>query len=267
MRAPRLYAFTLAPRRLLTLAALCLTLILALGRTPAQAPESPQSLPLLGRVIVVDPGHGGIDPGCHRGPWLEKDIVLRVGQSLTRKLEGMGARAPLTRTQDIELSHLTATERTRHRRDLAARVQLLGDFGGEWLVSLHVNAAGSEALGGAIIFYPRHSAEGKRLAEHILARLREVVPGNQNSVLPAEFFILREAAVPAVLVEMGFITHPADRSILTSAEGPDRIAEAIAEGIVAFVLEQGAPPSIPESGQVQGGLGDGDDHRCGGDFY
>ena len=212
------------------------------------APERPFAPPLAGRRIAVDPGHGGIDPGCHRGDLLEKELTLLVALALAERLEEQGASVLLTRTEDVELSHLTDQERTRHRRDLRARTLLAERHGAELLVSLHVNSAASERLGGAMLFHHPSSPGGRRLAEAILASLREVVPGNQNGVLPANFFLLRHSPATAILVEMGFISHPADRAVLTSEEGRQRIAAAIAAGIVNYLNEPGGAGGAPAPG-------------------
>ena len=112
---------------------------------------------------------------------------------------------------------------------------------GEIFVSLHVNAAASDGMGGGMVFYHRNSEEGKRLAHAILTHLEDVTPGNQNAALPADFYVLRHSSVPAVLVEMGFLTHRADRAILLSAEGKGRLAQAIAQGVADYLSGVAAP--------------------------
>ncbi len=214
-------------------------LIIALGFfVRVTAPAHPLDLPLLGLTVVVDPGHGGIDPGCHRDDILEKGLALQVGLVLAEILEGKGATVHLTRTEDIELSHLTDQERTRHRRDLRARVNFANDHGADVMLSLHVNTAGSSQMGGAMLFYHGSSPNGKRLATSLLEVLGTVVPGNQNGALPANFFILRHSTMPAVLVEMGFLSNAQDRNLLTTQAGQQSIAQAIANGLEAYVTDR-----------------------------
>src|SRR5690606_16340753 len=106
------------------------------------------------------------------------------------------------------------------------------------------------------------------LARAILAHLREVTPGNQNAALPADFYVLRHAPVPAVLVEMGFLTHRTDRELLLSEDGRRRLARAIAQGIADYFAGgpdasvetlAGAEPAVPE-GLI--GLAADGAHRC-----
>ena len=234
-----------------------------------QAPASAVPAPLAGRRITVDPGHGGIDPGCHRGATFEKEIVLHIGFALAKRLRTLGADVSVTRESDIELSHLTDAERTRHRRDLAARVLLAREHGADLLVSLHVNSAASSSTGGAMVFHHPGSLEGRRIGEHILKELRAVVPGNQNSVLSADYYILRHAPMTAVLVETGFITNPADRALLESDDGRRKIAEAIARGLLAALVP--GPEAGPEAGdaatvpQVLLAAAPADEHPCTGE--
>src|SRR5690606_13825196 len=145
-------------------------------------------------------------------------------------LRELGADVGVTRDSDVELSHLTDAERTRHRRDLAARVLLATRHRADLLVSLHVNSAASSSMGGTMVFHHPDSASGRQIGLHILKELRAVVPGNQNSVLPADYYILRHAPMTAVLIETGFISNPADRALLESDEGRARIAQAVAAG-------------------------------------
>lgn len=248
MAGPVFAAFSLAAwKRPLIGLGIVLAVVAALSWTPALAPGVERPLPLAGRKIVVDPGHGGIDPGCHRDGILEKDLTLRVALLLADQLTEKGAVVTLTRETDTELSHLTQSEPTRHGRDLAARVLIAEESGAEILVSLHVNAASSPGLGGAIVFHHRGSENGRLLAEAILERLQAVVPGNQSGVLPRDFYILRRASMPAVLVELGFLTHARDREKLLSEEGRVRMAGAIAEGIEAYALRTAKPPQRPAS--------------------
>lgn len=222
-------------------ATLASLLVIAAGSwSRVSAPARPAHLPLLGKRIAIDPGHGGIDPGCHRGDLLEKNLTLAVALELAPLLEAQGAAVFLTRTEDTELSHLTDREPTRHRRDLRARTILAAEHGAHILLSLHVNSAGSGEMGGAMVFYHPGSEEGKRLAYSLITPLAQVVPGNQNAALPANFFLLRHSSMTTVLVEMGFISNARDLSLLTSTAGRRAIAEALAGGIAAHIA---SPPA------------------------
>lgn len=251
---PRFIAIRLPGARFIA-ASLVAVLVAAMAPRRVDAPGRAASFPLAGRVVVVDPGHGGIDPGCHLGDATEKEISLDVGLLLAAELRAQGGDVFVTRTQDVELSPYGRTQRTRHGRDLEARVLLAEAHGGHILVSLHVNAAKSERMGGGMVFYQPGSPESRLLAQSILAHLREVTPGNQNASLPADFYVLRHSKMPAVLVEMGFLTHRGDREILLSGDGRRRLAQAIARGIAEYLGgasgdEAGKPPGADEPGRA-----------------
>lgn len=215
----------------------------------APGPEHPMT-PLFGRRVMVDPGHGGIDSGCSAGPLREKAINLAIGHEVARLLTGWGADVTLTRTEDTALDHLTDPRvRNRHLRDLMARVDLAREHRAEVFVSIHTNIAGSAALGGALTFYQPGRPDSLRLARLIQAELSPLVPGNQNGVLPARFYVLRHIEAAGVLVEVGFLSHPQDRSVLSSAAGSQAIAAGIARAIATYYAE---PPPKEPAGQSTG---------------
>jgi len=228
------------------------TLVLLLGALfgagifliAAGSPSLQEPRPATFRVLI-DPGHGGIDSGCHWGDLFEKDLTLDMAFSLKNRLEAEQIAAILTRSTDDDLDPLEPNIRGRHQRDLEARVRLAREVGADILVSIHVNAAGSERLSGGMVFYQPHLPESRRLAAHIQAELQKVLPGNQNGILPGNFYLLRHVPYPTVLVEAGFLTGAADRERLSTPSGRRAIAEAIAAGIIAYRSGL-ATPSVPE---------------------
>ena len=228
--------------------------------SPGAAGASPPELPLLGRVFVVDPGHGGVDGGCSVGSVLEKDIVLAVGLELTRLLREAGARVGITRNQDMELGHMMAWGGSRYHRDLRTRIAVARRLGPDLYVSLHVNASRSPTSRGATVFYGLGRADARRAAAILLQELQQVMPGNQNATLPADLFVLRENPYPALLVELGLLTHPRDREVLTRREGQMSLAAALFRGVLkahahepvlprgpAQAIDRPAPASPPVS--------------------
>lgn len=214
------------------------TAILAGWSRPAwSAPAAArfEGRPLAGRAVVVDPGHGGIDSGCVAGGFYEKDVVLPIGLQLARLLRAAGARAGLTRIQDMELGHMRAGPGSRYRRDLATRVAVSRRLGPDAYVSLHANSSRDAGMSGVMTFYAPNRPEGRVLALRLLEALRPVMPGNQNAALPGDLYVLRTNPFPAVLVELGFLTHPRDRAVLTSLEGQKRLADALFSGVTSYL--------------------------------
>jgi len=209
-----------------------------------------EAWPLAGRVFVIDPGHGGIDGGCQAAGLLEKDVVLPVALELAGQLRRAGARVGLTRNQDMELGHMSAGPGSRYHRDLRTRMAVARRLGPDLYVSLHANASRHPQMNGAVVFYHPGRADGRRAAQRILQELAQVVPGNQNAALPADLFVLRENPYPAVLVELGFLTHPRDRGILTDPDGQKSLAGALFRALVRLhaqepALVQPAPDLTP----------------------
>ncbi|MBP2656454.1 MAG: cell wall hydrolase/autolysin [Firmicutes bacterium] len=185
-----------------------------------------------GKIIVVDAGHGGIDPGANRSGILEKDINLDITLAIRDMLKNNGVKVVLTRDTDVDLSGLCDNERVRgrYRRDLNARIEMIQESDADLFVSVHTNASYKTKRRGFECFYSAKSEQGKRLAVAIQEQLRRVAPISQEAE-PADFFVLRRNKVPAVLVEVGFITNPEERALLQSNEYQRKLANAIAFGI------------------------------------
>lgn len=195
--------------------------------------------------VVIDPGHGGIDGGAGRGDLLEKHITLDVALRLQRHLQQRGVTVVLTRETDTDLGG-SAAVRGRHRRDLAARVGIVRRHRAAALVSLHVNAAADSRRRGPLIFFKQHSPASRTLAELIDEQLAALYGYTAGAPLPARYFILREATVPAVLVEMGFASNPEDRRRLQDAAHREELAARVATAVAAYA--QGwltVPPDHP----------------------
>ncbi|GAB6875451.1 N-acetylmuramoyl-L-alanine amidase family protein [Thermaerobacter litoralis] len=218
---------TPAEAALLVILAALLGLFVLTQRVHAP-PPSPQGRP----VIVLDPGHGGIDGGTHLdGRILEKDLTLQFAQLMTPMLEASGFRVVLTRTADYALA--PGDDDAAVRRDLEERLRITRDARAVALVSLHVNAARDRRLRGPIVFYQFGDEPGRRLAEAVQDRLNAAFPPEaRNEALPADFFLLARAGRPAVLVEFAFLTNPADRALLLSPSGRRQLAAAAVDGLV-----------------------------------
>jgi N-acetylmuramoyl-L-alanine amidase len=117
---------------------------------------------LTGKIIVVDAGHGGIDPGANRPGVLEKDINLAIALQMRDILQSRGAKVILTRDTDVELSDQCENEkvRGRYRRDLNARLQAIQESDADLFVSIHANANSSPKRRGIeCIYHPNRRRE------------------------------------------------------------------------------------------------------------
>lgn len=187
--------------------------------------------PLAGRVVAIDPGHGGKDRGAsHAGfDWTEKDLTLDIARRLARVLEAHGAVAVITRDGDDLPEGGMSNQRTlRHRLDVARKA------GAELLVSIHVNSFSvAKYFGPQTFFYPGNPG-GEPLARSIQEELLRLQPESGRDVKAEDFFLLRNAEFPAALVEVGFISSPRDRSLLASEEYREAVARALAVALARF---------------------------------
>lgn len=209
---------------------------------------APNAAALVGKVIVVDPGHGGIDPGAHdRQGVTEKDIVLDIARHLFTLLGKAKAIPIQTRHGDWALEEIYPQESTRHRRDLAARVHIANRSNADAMVCIHVNKSPSQSARGPSTFHSPSSLEGKRLAWCIQRRLMEAQSSRGQGVQPGDFYILRNSKVPTVIVEVGFLSNPEEKQLLLTSSYREKIAEALFCGLADFFAGQDVAPTIAEN--------------------
>ncbi|NLW22939.1 MAG: N-acetylmuramoyl-L-alanine amidase [Tissierellia bacterium] len=196
-----------------------------------------------GQVIVIDPGHGGIDGGAGNvKDVLEKDINLDVGIKLKKQLLVEGFNVVMTREVDQSLEHLSSLNASRYRRDLDARKNIIDNNEPVVFISIHVNSSKKSTARGAKIYHYPNSTEGKRLADSIArsidANLYEKFLKEESlrtEVLSEDYYILREPSYTGVLVEIGFITNPEEKRLLMDEDYKERLAFAIKKGILEYL--------------------------------
>lgn len=194
---------------------------------------------LTGATVVVDPGHGGIDGGCQDGRGnLEKDLNLAISRRVADRLRQAGISASLTRRDDRELG-------ATYPRDLAARRESARRAGARALVSLHANWCSDPAAEGALAVIPPGSPQSLQLAKAILNRLRVLGPVNQEPLVMTDHGLLGTEPFPIVLVEVGFLSNPAEAARLQTPSHQDLLARAIARGIADYLGAAGSRPPSP----------------------
>lgn len=183
--------------------------------------------PLNGRIIVIDAGHGGKDPGTSSNKMTESKITLNVAKRVEARLKRAGAKVLMTRSND---SYLTLEQRTNFAKNNYA----------ESFVSIHVNSA-SPAAKGTEIYYDSstnpNAAESKRLATKIHNNIVKTANMADRGVRDQRFYVVRNNNVAAVLVELGFLSNAEDFKKLTSDTYAELYAEAIYQGLVQYYSE------------------------------
>lgn len=198
------------------------------------------NLPLTGRIIYLDPGHGGPDGGAGDKEVLEKDIALEVAFKLRDYLQAQGALVLLTREEDTDLADPEMSGLSRRKTaDLKKRLKLINESEADMFLSIHLNSIPSPRWRGAQTFYSPHLIENKRAAKLIQ---EELVVSLENTDRKAKMienvYLIKNANKPGALVEIGFLSNPAERAMLMDDKYQDKVAAAIYRGTMRFFTEE-----------------------------
>ncbi len=185
--------------------------------------ETKQHVSVARPQVVIDPGHGGFDLGAHSKVCEEKDVCLKTAEKLKKYLLAKGYRVVMTRTRDEFVP-------------LKKRAQIANLSQSQLLVSVHYNAAKSEQASGVEIYYydsaePWKAQKSKQVAQIVLNKIVSETGAHSRGVKGGNFCIIRETKMPAILVEGGFITNPAERTKLCDNAYIDTLALALADGV------------------------------------
>ena len=191
------------------------------------------SVGVLENTIIIDPGHGGFDPGK---PGIngedEKDLNLKISLKLKDRLEDAGVKVIMTRSTDDDVDGIDGG---RHKsKDMLQRKKVAES--GNILVSIHQNSFTQESVRGAQVFYSEKSSKGKKLAECIQKSIRDNVDNNNKRVPKSNthYYVIRSVQIPSVIVECGFLTNQEEEKLLNTEEYQDKLAEAIYLGICEY---------------------------------
>lgn len=176
-----------------------------------------------GRVVVlIDPGHGGKDPGAIGiGGVREKDVILPISQRIAEVLQQNGVQVVMTRNSDYFVT-------------LPGRVQMAERVGADVFVSIHANSAGAgrpDVSGLETYYYDN----GLSLARVVHNSILQSVTVRDRGVRRARFYVLRKSSMPSILVETGYLTGRDDISKLRNAAYQRQMADAIARGILQYL--------------------------------
>ena len=243
----------------------CATTPVPSAGVPLRSPLPRHAGPLAGavRTIVIDAGHGGHDPGTSHFGLKEKHLALDIARALRDRLKKEGLRVVLTREADLFIP-------------LSGRPAIANRLRADLFVSVHINANRNSRVSGVEVYYPRVSEvssasvwppsvassevgipsmsvrqvlwdmvlgrtrfQSRRLASTICRSMRTGLAVPCRAIKPARFVVLREAWMPSVLVEVGYVTNQQEAGRLANPAYRQDLAQAIAEGIVAYLNELG----------------------------
>jgi len=181
-----------------------------------QAEQSTEN-PLAGRQFVIDPGHGGKDPGAVGSEVYEKTLALTTAKKLGEQLRHQGASVTFTREDDTYLS-------------LGERVNISNSTNPDAFISLHYNASEDQAAHGVETFY-KNESESQMLAESVQTSLMSHVHLDNRGAKQADFQVLRENQQSAILIELGFISNSEEQQTIQTDNYQNHAAEGIIAGL------------------------------------
>ncbi len=183
-----------------------------------------------GNLVVIDSGHGGKDPGKVGVNGVnEADVNLKIAQKLKKILEAQGVTVIMTREDEGSLAGSKS-------EDMQKRVSIINEKKPALAVSVHQNSYSSEEVHGAQVFYYTNSAEGGKAARIMQEALLDVDGDNKRKEKANDtYYMLKRTDVPVIIVECGFLSNRAEADLLVTEEYQDRLAEAIAKGILEYM--------------------------------
>ena len=191
------------------------------------------------KVIVLDPGHGGSDPGMIGVDGLEeKGVNLSVALLLREKLEKKGFTILMTREKDQGLYDETA--QNKKAQDMQRRIALIDETAPVLTVSIHQNSYPDPEVKGPQVFYYETSEKGKKLAEDIQESLNTMLKAERPRKIKGNtsYYLLKRSKGVLVIAECGFLTNPEEASLLQTEEYREKVADALAEGIGRYLQKQ-----------------------------
>lgn len=189
-------------------------------------------LPLLGKVIYVDPGHGGVDPGAVYKEIYEKDINLLISKYLEEELISKGAIVYIIRDGDYDLSKPNTS--MRKRSDLSKRVELINKSMCDMYISIHLNMYKSEKWQGAQVFYKDINPKNKEIAKVMQDTLKRTLGTKRNIKEINGMYLYDRAIRPGVLIEVGFLSNANERYLLRQKYYQKKLAVVITEGTINY---------------------------------
>lgn len=218
----------------LIIMALLLTALLAVGKH-LESFVSSDTVETDKAVIVVDCGHGENDPGkIGVNDVLEKDINLKIGKLVEKRLKAKGYKVVMTRKEDKILAEDGATN--RKVQDMKARVALINEEKPVLAVSVHQNSYHDPNVSGAQVFYYSHSKEGETAAKKMQEALLSVDPDNTRQAKANDsYYLLKRTEPPTIIVECGFLSNPSEAELLADKKYQKKIADAITDGVEKYL--------------------------------
>jgi N-acetylmuramoyl-L-alanine amidase len=215
--------------------------LLLRGEAQPSAAQNPMPIwsgSFAGKTVVIDPGHGGVDPGAIGVTKVkEKDVNLAVALKVKDMLTQAGVHVVLIREEDCDFGTSSGASSRKHE-DLAHRRQVVADANADVILSIHCNSYPDRKTRGAQVFYYKESSQGPEAAKVIQERLNQLT-GRKRMARPDTFYMLRNTQGIALTVEIGFLSNPEEEKKLVDSDYQNQIALAIALGVADYFEKGG----------------------------
>ena len=199
------------------------------------------SLPVSGKVVVVDAGHGIPDEGAEVGDGTtEAQTNLKIALKLQNLLEQSGCTVILTRSDENGIYDLDSnTLRQKKISDIRNRVKIGNEASADIFVSIHLNKIPEQQYDGWQTFYNKNSEQGQKLAKQIQANLNEAIQKENKRVAAKieNIYIINNVEIPTTIVECGFLSNPQEKKQLLTDSYQNRLAWGIYNGIIDYFYE------------------------------
>lgn len=183
--------------------------------------------------IIIDPGHGGMDPGCNIGDIKESDVVLEISYKTKEVLEAFGYNVILTR----ETKESLCEGKFIKKEDMEKRINTANSYNTNFVISIHLNEFGLSEYRGGQVFYDDNNPNSKLLAKSIQDSFKMYLGNTDRVIMQKERnYLLRRLTVPACIIECGFISNPEELKLLLDDKYQYKLAMAILYGVNAYKI-------------------------------
>ena len=206
---------------------MCFLLLISIWLTlPVKA-----SIPLIGKILVIDVGHGGKDPGTVYEDIYEKDINLKISLELEKELSKLGATVLLTREGDYDLSSANAI--WRKKSDFDNRINYINESNADLYLSIHLNYLEDTFYSGIQVFGTKENLE---IAKIVQNSLNKTLNSNRDAkIIPSDTYMYNKLKPKGLLIECGFLSNLKERNLLITKEYQKKVAKEIATSITKIL--------------------------------
>ena len=184
------------------------------------------------KIIYLDPGHGGNDPGAYYKNVKESDLNLQLSNRIMKALKDDGATVYLTRYDDYDLSVNHAYN--RKRSDLSRRANIINKSGCDMFISIHLNASESFSWYGAQVYYDNINSENQKIAAIFQEELKRYLNTTRDYKENNTKYMQHRINRPGILLEAGFLSNANERYMLQKKSYQDKVAEVVRKSVVKY---------------------------------